>query len=1281
MLGADSSMKRTAAWLGRSLGFLAFALACAVTVAAAGLLLIEKTGWLTDWVRASVQGRLERGLAQFDVREVELDWFSPAVTLHGLQLGVDGSMVRLGKLTLVIDPFAPAAERVRRARISGGRVRLSPQLFDALASLGSSESPTAPGAAANSARPAARVLDEVGLFPPLEVHDVDFLVAHPTWGDFPLGRVDAQMARDATGHAELKGVLTPDLAAPSDRAAAVFLRGRIDSPGVLLVHLSTGGFPISTATLPAGSPLEALRVWQPTGRLAVEAAAQLALDPSVASSIDLRARLSEATILRADTGMSLSGVEIDLQAACARTIDESWLDPQSWQGLARASGVWRETPWSAFARLGSAAGETRWLRGELAVERMELSAPALAELGLWDAAAETFRALSPRGTANLAIGAALDESGRWTGAADLRLEGGLGASYVGWPLVPGGAPEGFPLAVDALRGRVALAFDTAAARRFQLALIGLEGRPQDGGANPASSRVDGTIAAARADAARPNQPEFVLDFQGKAIAVGEPLRRAIEGLPGTAWIWPAFAPKGGSIDGSGRLMYTDALHGVAGGFDVRPRDIALAWEVLPVAVERAQGRLGLHFDPRLLFGVDFELQGATATAESLRAAGRIQQDPGLARPRSAAAPTPAEIAEQELLTDIEILVRGMSLRGSDREVIAATWPGVGTALDLFQPSGKADVGCRIARSAPNADLQYRVEVTPRGVQLTPKSFSTPTRNVVGRVLVCGSDSTGATSNVVTRIAPLCGEWPQEARVACSAVFPSAGVDRIEVSGAGIDVTNRALVGAFREAFASGDGAAFDLGALSIDGRIDFAADVALSAPAIGPPREEGVYRVFLRDNSFRTDAPGAAPSAGPTSAGGFALTGLWGELVQRDGVLAGERIQARLGSTPVSLSDARFVEEPGSGVVFTTRVAAANLPMDREHLGLFLDAETVDAAVDRLHLSGWLDFQDVGLEYRGKSARGETMLRLNGDVLLRDAFVDLGLPLSIAAADVRLSELVLEGGRVRAWASVDSLDGRIANRRLEQAKMLVTYVQPRLSILDLRGELEGGRLGDMARSAEEGGKAPRAGGPAFTMDLLEPYTFELGLAMSEVQLGGLLRGIFQSEFADTGVLDGEIRLKGNLDRLTGIVGDGFVHMRDTRLWSIPVVRDLLSQLGLDSSAVFESMKSRFALADGVIRMDAIHVESPLLQLVGAGRLDLDGRLKHDLQVRYALVDRLGPLTRMVYWVQNNLLSISVRGDMSRPQIVLKGALSFLRSNENGRRELPLPALSPLPARF
>ena len=117
------------------------------------------------------------------------------------------------------------------------------------------------------------------------------------------------------------------------------------------------------------------------------------------------------------------------------------------------------------------------------------------------------------------------------------------------------------------------------------------------------------------------------------------------------------------------------------------------------------------------------------------------------------------------------------------------------------------------------------------------------------------------------------------------------------------------------------------------------------------------------------------------------------------------------------------------------------------------------------------------------------------------------MPLSIQRAVVDLSELVLEGGHVRAWARVSGLDGRIANRKLEGARMLVTYVEPRLSLLDLSGQLEGGRISDLAQvNGPDERERTSASGPAFTMDLLDPYRFELGLALRNVQLGGLLRG-------------------------------------------------------------------------------------------------------------------------------------------------------------------------------
>jgi len=159
-------------------------------------------------------------------------------------------------------------------------------------------------------------------------------------------------------------------------------------------------------------------------------------------------------------------------------------------------------------------------------------------------------------------------------------------------------------------------------------------------------------------------------------------------------------------------------------------------------------------------------------------------------------------------------------------------------------------------------------------------------------------------------------------------------------------------------------------------------------------------------------------------------------------------------------------------------------------------------------------------------------------------------------------------------------------------------------------------------------------------------------------------------------------LQGKLQDLLSIRGSGRGDIRDTVLWSVPVLRDLFSQLGFDATAVFDSMHTDFRVGDGRIYMEGIEVHSPLLRLRGRGILGLDGALAHDLEVKYSLVDKIGLLGSLVYALQNTLLSVSIRGDMSRPKVFLGGALTSPFSGiDEEWRALPLPALSPLPERF
>jgi hypothetical protein len=133
-----------------------------------------------------------------------------------------------------------------------------------------------------------------------------------------------------------------------------------------------------------------------------------------------------------------------------------------------------------------------------------------------------------------------------------------------------------------------------------------------------------------------------------------------------------------------------------------------------VPVERATGAVTLAFDARKHVGASFAVSGVTPTAEAVRVRGRVQDDPG-AQTRASHAALPIQA--------LEIEVDNIALRGSDRNVLVATWPGLGEVLDRLSPSGKADVVFR--GGTDGGRYEYGVEVFPREVQLTPETFNMP----------------------------------------------------------------------------------------------------------------------------------------------------------------------------------------------------------------------------------------------------------------------------------------------------------------------------------------------------------------------------------------------------------------------------------------------------------------------------------------------------------------------------------------------------------------------------
>jgi hypothetical protein len=82
--------------------------------------------------------------------------------------------------------------------------------------------------------------------------------------------------------------------------------------------------------------------------------------------------------------------------------------------------------------------------------------------------------------------------------------------------------------------------------------------------------------------------------------------------------------------------------------------------------------------------------------------------------------------------------------------------------------------------------------------------------------------------------------------------------------------------------------------------------------------------------------------------------------------------------------------------------------------------------------------------------------------------------------------------------------------------------------------------------------------------------------------------------------------------------------------------------------------------------------------VGEGTLDIEGDLDYSMEVRYSLVDKFGILNKIIYLLQDELIRISIEGDMSRPIVLARGFLSRFTSHQRQGRRLPIPPLSTLP---
>lgn len=1242
--------------LGLGLGWLAF-------VCASLLFIGEETGILDSLVRDALAD--EAGALGPDLRleRATLRWFEPALEIDDLELGPAGESIRLRRVKLYLEISYERGLHLARARIDGGHLRISPALINGIRGLTS------------DARRPARAAGPGRKLPIVEVQGLDLDLETHQWGRLPLGRVDAVFSADERGLAMLQGRMIPSLASIDKDPGEIRIEGHAAGDQVFEVNAAASHLPLATDYVPAGTVLDSLRPFDPRGFLDLSVQARFSLDGSELPRASARLALKGGSFLAADKKQRFDDLDLELEAGWSPASAAEIWTPPAWRSRASLAGVWNTSPFEIFATLGESAGAGLLAKAWLHVPRFPLTRDIVDLAGGSEALSWRWNAFGPRGEgevwASIACPSEWKPSDPLLDALAFGLElgstGKAGLTYNGWPNLEGGASNaGFPLPLQDVIGTTVCARDPRRLRPFAMGLVGLSCNDGSG-----TIRASGTVISHAVDVP-PFQPgigqnEIDLRLSTEHLALDDRLRSALRGLVAPLppfETWEPFHPEGGSLSVDLRLVRNVDMPYCAVDLSLGIDEAALSWNDLPIPVSKAHGHLAYSSDGRSEHALALELSGSLPTAKSLKLGLRMQTDPAQERGKDS--------KRLDQIENLRVDVERVSLTGSDRKILVAAFPEIGLALEQVRHKGFIDATYERVRDRSGGSALTTVEAQPHAervaadrVQLQYKKFEMNTTDVRGRVLVTsleeaprgpGNATEKPMSHVETRIAPLVGRWDQGVDVALVASFPEG---RVRVFGAGIDPASKSLRASLIRALAEpGAAADLDITAIEVTGLLDASGEIRTSS-AEGE-KGETAFRVYLRDDSLR-------------SAGSFRLDGLRGVLDWKDDVLHGERLDARLADTPVELSDVRF-STTDKGFRFETRLRAPEFPLDEDHLRSFVDPVTLAALLGELHWQGRIDIDDGRITIAGPR-QGDSRLEFTGTVTPSDMAIQLGLPLSIRSAKARVEALILEGGKVRAFARIEDLYGRIADRELAQANLLVTYVEPRLSIEDLSGKLEGGDILPLGQGASRGGTA-------FSIDLVDPFPFQLALELRDVEMAGLLRGLFVSSVATKGRLNAQIRLTGDTEDVLGIQGSGSLQVKESRLWSIPVFRALFSRLGLDNSAVFDRMSTKLRIKGGVIEMADILVHSPLLQLAGHGTIDFDGGLKHDLEVRYDLVDRLGPFTRLLYAIQNELLSVAIRGDMSRPEVILKNPFTSLFSRNRDRyRALPLPGYAPLPARF
>ena len=1288
--------------------------------------------WVANAIADNVDGPLGE---EVSIDDIDVLWLQRSVEVRGLSMGpVSGNQASCGvisnRIRLRLSWTAARSFHADRVDVDGSSVVITEALVDGLRDAKTDGASTAIELLAKSPEVALRNLavtfgQENGQLTRLGMANLSLTQPHraragtsEAVGTRISGRFTPSIAgTDATdigGARALPEHGANGYAVDDAGLGTIWLSGTVGEDQVARVHGVAKSLRLTLDPLSNLAPIEALIDFEPKALLDLSLEASYEIGRSVLPTVVAQVRVSDGGLvlpwLKSAKSRPVEGLDLLAEVGFDADSGGDLLDPNAWRAKGMFTAEWEELEGALGFRVGRSAPANADLDVWLDLPGAPLG-ERLSELcaGL-RAFVEIDTMLAPKGSADISIGVRLPT----TRARDqpvahslerlllIRTRGDAGLAYHGGiDRRTGRRDIGFPLPIKRVVGDVSWSIRSEGRFPGQLGLYDLTGSHSGG---PIS--VEGTlhftplwrfVDKSLIDLV---PTPFHLRVESERLPLDTDFQVAMEGLygvPEVRSLIPTWNPHGGSINLNLELWRTIYHRQLSVDLDAQLNGVGFRWRELPIPVVDSTGAIRIRTDGggaehgRSLVQLDIEAHSPVAR-EPFHVLGRVTGEgaPG---------------GHARALKWFTVDARRVNTRAAElREEIARKNPTAAGGLEAVGVTGFVDVSLTAVNELPTVEaaaLRADLTAEPRGGDLElvpylggmkvcaelrphdprfgltvqPTQFPIMTREVEGRLLATAllpptalADPDTPSSLHTSLFAGVQGLWSQvgpSVPVAVRVTSEGSTPGRLAAIGAGLDIGNRSLVGsltnAARAASSSKGGMdPVDTDGVEVAGRVDFAAEFMLPEAA-GMPTTNSAINVEARLEKL----------------------GVGGDQVLRD-VSAhfrfdpdteewiGEEIDARLGTTPIELSGLVYRPTP-DGSVLRANLSARGLPIDREHLSFFLDDDTMRTVLDDLNASGVFDIESAVLELTERRD-GTRHVELDGKVRVEDAFINLGAPIEVALIESMDLHLNHEGKELRSRATIDGLFGAIAGRRLENAGMQMTYIGGRLVIEAFDGRFEGGRLRAL-------GAEMASGADLFSIDLKAPFPFRLAAQLSGVDIGEFLRGVFDSNFANRGVMDMSMRLAGDFEHLIDMRGGGEIRVKDSALWAIPVFRALSQRLGIDTTVLFRELLCDYTIEDGALSIDRMRVDSDLMSLVGSALMTFEGDVTSDLEVRYALVDKLGPFTRLLYYIQNSLLRVSIRGTMDRPTVVLRGLISQLFAPSEERDRLPLPGFSERPKRF